>query len=380
MSVFGWLKKLFKKETLAPSKEDDFQLPGVRIKIRQDTAKPPEQKKEIPKEKVIPKTKEIHMDDKFINAIWLIVVDTTGMDKKTFSYNESTGERDEGGGENDPRKLGPLGIKTFAFVTAPDINAAKGVFWRTIGARNPATRRFMPEIARATKATNFSQIFPILARGMGVCWNYVGSASESLPGQQSAINQRAELVGKNPYGDVSAREYQPAAPQIPDGIETKVNPNEVGSVSAEDKKVLQSGIKTPQMPQMPMGNMNQQQMMQMMQMMMQMMQGGMQPQQPPPQATFTEQSQNISSLSADDIAAIESNKTPLSQPETDPELEKQIAEIKSKGGHNPDLSSLNEDIDPEELDRMAKMTQAINPRSDDAPVQKKGKRVRNNEE
>lgn len=352
--MFKWVKRLFNKNNKVEYDSNILPNNTPRLKIKEPDQPEPPKEPEPPKQE----KKRIYMDPSDLNNIWLVVVDTTGLDKPTRSFNEGTGE----GGDDavDARKLGPLGIKTFAFVNAPDVNAAKGIFWRTLGAKNPAVRRLLAEIARATRVTNFSQIFPILTR-TGVVWNYVGGPKEALPGQQSNLARQKELAGRDAYGNESAREYQPAVPEIPDGIQTKVSKADLSNMSAEDRRVLQSQqSQTPQMPQMPAnGQMNQQQMMQMMQMMMAMMQNNTQPQ-PPPQA-IVQDTRNLHELDAEDQAIIESNKTQLSPEENDPELQRQIQEMKDSGSKQLDSSVLDDEIDPAELARMAKMTQAITP-------------------
>lgn len=363
--MFKWLFTKFKKKE--PEVASDIPLKVIleqpRIKIKQNI----EPVKEEPPKQI---KKEIVMDyHEQLRNIWLVVVDTTGLVKATRSYNEATGE----GGDDmvDAKKLGPLGIKTFAFVNAPDLNAAKGLLWRTLGAKNPAIRRFLPEIARATKATNFTQIFPILTR-TGVVWNYVGAKNEALPGQQSAI-QKGELVGKNQYGEESARDYEPAVPSIPDGGETKVSKSDVGQMTAADRKILES---QGQMPQVN-GNMTPQQMMQMMQMMMTMMQNGGQMAPPtPPRATYTERSQSADELSAEDLASIDQNIQPLAPEETDPDLQRQIESLRERGNSAQVNIDLDEQLDQSELERMAKMTEQINFKKseEEAPTRGKGKR------
>lgn len=352
--MFKWIKRLFNKNNKVEYDSNILPLNGTRIKIKLEPDPEPPKEPEPPKQE----KKRIYMDPSDLNNIWLVVVDTTGLDKPTRSFNEGTGE----GGDDaiDARKLGPLCIKTFAFVNAPDVNSAKGIFWRTLGAKNPAVRRFLAEIARATRVTNFSQIFPILTR-TGVVWNYVGGPKEALPGQQSSLARQKDLAGRDAYGNESAREYQPAVPDIPDGVQTRVSKADLGNMSAEDRKVLQSQQnQQPQMPQLPAnGQMSQADMMKMMQMMMTMMQNGAQAA-PPPRA-IVEDTRNLHELDAEDQAIIESNKTQLSPEENDPELQKQIQEMKDSGSKHLDASVLDDEIDPEELARMAKMTQAITP-------------------
>jgi hypothetical protein len=370
--VFRWLINYIKGQTEVqevPIKDTSQPVSNEILKLREEIVKKND-KIEAPKKKELPK-KEVIMNPSDLNNIWMIVVDTTGLVKATRSFNESTGEGNDDA--VDARKLGPLGIKTFSFVNAPDINAAKGIFWKTLGANNPAIRRFMPEVARATRVTNFTQIFPLLTR-TGVVWNYIGGPRESLPGQQSKLFQTKELAGSDAYGNVSAREYQPAPPQIPDGIETKVNPKEI-QLEAADRKVLNSNQSTPAANG---GVMDQQQMMQMMMQMMAQMQamnGGKLPAMPQ-QPQYTDRSQDISSLSADDIAAIESNKTQLSPEENDPELQKQIAELKSRGGQQ--IVDFDESIDQRELEKMAKTTRSLVNKSGEEPEAgppKRGKRI-----
>jgi hypothetical protein len=364
--VFKWLKNIFKK---TPTIAYDIGVnvvsePVQRIKIRQETA-PIEE----PTKKQIEKPKEIYMNENDLNNIWLVVVDTTGMDKATRSYNENNPDENSGG-EVDARKLGPLGIKTFAFVNATDVNAAKGFFWRTLGAKNPAIRRYLAEIARATKVTNFSQIFPILTKP-GIVWNYVGGKNEAMPGQQSNLAKQKELAGRDMYGNESAREYVHVAPQIPDGVQTQVTKNDLRDLTPDDRKVMQSNQPQAQMPAMN-PNMTPQQMMQMMQMFMATMAAQAQP---PVQQVSNEPSRSIHELSSDDIAAIESNRTEMAPDENDPDLQRQIQAINESGKKGFDASLLDDAIDPTELAKMAKTTQSIVPRSpEQAAATGKGKR------
>jgi hypothetical protein len=368
--VFKWLINYFTSPKEEPTKEetlDELALlikkNSIKIKEEIKPTTPEARKPEIKKERTM-------ATDYYeqLKTIWLVVVDTTGLSKTTRDESDD-------GFVNDARKLGPLGIKTFAFVNAPDINTAKGLLWRTLGARNAATRRFMAEIARATRVTNFTQIFPLLTK-MGMVWNYLGGTNEYLPGQQSALARQSELAGKDAYGNDSAREYQPAAPVVPDDVETRVSKNDLSGLSAEDRKVLQSNQQT--MPNMPMmnGNMNPQQMMAMMMQMMQMM-SGQQPMQAPP-ATQLTPARSISELSAEDAALVESTITPISPNVEDPELERQIEDMRARKGQGMAVGNIeSDDVDPEELAKMAKMTETISPKTPDEVSENRRKRRSN---
>jgi hypothetical protein len=368
--VLKWLTDLFgRKKKVSYDICVNIIESTPRVKIRQETAPlpPPPKKQET--------IKGITMNADDLRNIWLVVVDTTGLDKATRNYNESNPD-ESGDGVIDARKLGPLGIKTFAFVNAPDLNAAKGIFWRTLGAKNPRIRGMLAEVARATRVTNFSQIFPILTK-TGIVWNYVAGPKESLPGQQSALARQKDLVGKDQYGNESAREFEPAVPQIPDGVQTKVDQRDLGHLDAADRKVLngQQNNQNPGTPAMP-GNMSQEQMMQMMQMMMatMMQNGGKMPAAPEP-AKVTE-ARTFDQLSAEDMDAINSTITPLSRDESDPDLQKQIQAFKNKGSKEINMDTIEDDsIDPQEMANMAKMTQLINPQNPEQAAVKKKKRV-----
>jgi cytochrome c553 len=61
--------------------------------------------------------------------------------------------------------------------------------------------------------------------------------------------------------------------------------------------------------------------------------------------------------------------------ENDPELQKQIQEMKESGSKGFDASIIDEELDPAELARMAKVTQSITPRSPEQAAVKKQKRL-----
>ena len=95
----------------------------------------------------------------------------------------------------------------------------------------------------------------------------------------------------------------------------------------------------------------------------------------PPQPAIVTETRNFNELSAEDMAAIDSTKTPLSKEESDPELQKQIQEYKDGGSKGIDTASLDEEIDPAELARMAKMTKLITPQTPEQVASKKRKRI-----
>ena len=368
--MFEWIKNLTKKK---PKLSYD-----IKVNILENINKP-EIIKQEPVRLVKPEPKrdifykeQIDMNLNDLKFIWLVVVDTTGLNKATRDYNEEQGSS---GGVNDARKLGHLGIKTFAFVNAPDINAAKGIFWKTLTIKNKAARPFLKEIARATRVTNFTQIFPVLTR-VGAVWNYVGGRDEAMPGQQSPLAKQAELTGKDPYGNDSSSLYHPAQPYMPEMENAEIQKGELGNLSAEDRKVLNSQPKpAAAIPGMPAGITPE--MMQAMAAFMAMMQnGGKMPAAPAPvQPATTRATRQYDELTEEELATIDGAKLPMDNDADDPELAQSINEMRERGSKGIDLNFDDEKLDPNEMAKMAKQVQAINPQPENKVLDKKKRRV-----
>jgi hypothetical protein len=300
----------------------------------------------------IQQPKEIKMDLNNLRNYWLIVVDTKSMSSSKQAKDDNDSSP---GNELNAKALGmPLGLKTFSIVNAPDIATAKGLFWRTLTATNPGSRGLIQVIAAATRATNLTQILPILSKP-GLVWNYIPGPRESLPGQQPI--SRDNLMARDQYGTESAVEYSHVPPTLPEDYVTKVDKKDIGPLSAADRKLLGNDQTNQNVTPEAFSQMaaNPQMFMEMMAKMMATMAGN----QVKPEPPKMERLGSVYELDQAELAAInQRDPSGISEEYNDEDLQKQIENFRHKDT-KVDLTIQDNDISSDEISNMAKRANSL---------------------
>lgn len=350
IALLTWLKGIFNKKK---QKIEVKILWNISESNKSNTIKEKIKPKIVETKKAdIQQPKEIKMDFNNLRNYWLIVVDTKSMasSKQAKDDNDSSP-----GNELNAKALGmPLGLKTFSIVNAPDIATAKGLFWRTLTATNPGSRGLIQVIAAATRATNLTQILPILSKP-GSVWNYIPGPRESLPGQQPI--PRDNLMARDQYGTESAVEYNHVPPTLPEDYVTKVDKKDIGTLSAADRKLLGNDQANQNATPEAFSQMaaNPQLFMEMMAKMMATMAGN----QVKPELPKSERLGSVYELDQAELAAInQKDPSGITEEYNDEDLQKQIENFRHKDT-KVDLKIHDNDISSDEINNMAKMANSL---------------------
>lgn len=348
--MFKWLKGIFNKKK---QKIEVKILWNISESNKSNTIKEKIKPKIVETKKAdIQQPKEIKMDFNNLRNYWLIVVDTKSMasSKQAKDDNDSSP-----GNELNAKALGmPLGLKTFSIVNAPDIATARGLFWRTLTATNPGSRGLIQVIAAATRATNLTQILPIISKS-GSVWNYIPGPRESLPGQQPI--PRDNLMARDQYGTESAVEYNHVPPTLPEDYVTKVDKKDIGTLSAADRKLLGNDQTNQNVTPEAFSQMaaNPQLFMEMMAKMMATMAGN----QVKPEPAKSERLGSVYELDQAELAAInQKDPSGISEEYNDEDLQKQIENFRHKDT-KVDLTIQDNDISSDEISNMAKRANSL---------------------
>jgi hypothetical protein len=348
--LFKWLKGIFNKKK---QKIEVKILWNISESNKSNTIKEKIKPKIVETKKAdIQQPKEIKMDFNNLRNYWLIVVDTKSMasSKQAKDDNDSSP-----GNELNAKALGmPLGLKTFSIVNAPDIATARGLFWRTLTATNPGSRGLIQVIAAATRATNLTQILPIISKS-GSVWNYIPGPRESLPGQQPI--PRDNLMARDQYGTESAVEYNHVPPTLPEDYVTKVDKKDIGTLSAADRKLLGNDQTNQNVTPEAFSQMaaNPQLFMEMMAKMMATMAGN----QVKPEPAKSERLGSVYELDQAELAAInQKDPSGISEEYNDEDLQKQIENFRHKDT-KVDLTIQDNDISSDEISNMAKRANSL---------------------